>query len=119
MIRSLLYVPASAERFVARAHERGADAIILDLEDAIPPDGKEAARAHIAHQRMIGEGFDCLGKIRGELRHIVDDPLFAHDPDILERHGTSDRMAGIGEPVIEFIALFDQERRDAVADHRR
>jgi citrate lyase subunit beta/citryl-CoA lyase len=48
MIRSLLYVPASAERFVAKAHERGADAIILDLEDAIPPDGKEAARAALA-----------------------------------------------------------------------
>jgi len=48
MIRSLLYVPASAERFVAKAHQRGADAIILDLEDAIPPDDKEAARAALA-----------------------------------------------------------------------
>ena len=45
MIRSLLYVPASAERFVAKAHQRGADAIILDLEDAIPASGKDAARA--------------------------------------------------------------------------
>ena len=27
--RSLLYVPASEEKFVARAHERGADAVIL------------------------------------------------------------------------------------------
>ncbi|MBV8652205.1 MAG: CoA ester lyase [Alphaproteobacteria bacterium] len=44
MIRSLLYVPASAERFVAKAHQRGADAIILDLEDAIPANGKDAAR---------------------------------------------------------------------------
>jgi citrate lyase subunit beta/citryl-CoA lyase len=45
MIRSLLYVPAAAEKFVARAHERGADGIILDLEDSIPPSGKAAARA--------------------------------------------------------------------------
>ena len=45
MIRSLLYVPANAERFVARAHERGADAIILDLEDAVVPAEKPAARA--------------------------------------------------------------------------
>lgn len=44
----MLYVPASAGRFVAKAHERGADAIILDLEDAIPPDGKDAARAALA-----------------------------------------------------------------------
>jgi citrate lyase subunit beta / citryl-CoA lyase len=45
MIRSMLYVPANAERFVAKAHERGADAIILDLEDAVAPQEKPAARA--------------------------------------------------------------------------
>ena len=44
-IRSLLYVPVSSERFVAKAHERGADAIILDLEDAVAPARKAAARA--------------------------------------------------------------------------
>jgi citrate lyase subunit beta/citryl-CoA lyase len=48
VIRSLLYVPANAERFVARAHERGADAIILDLEDAVAPGDKPAARAALA-----------------------------------------------------------------------
>ncbi|HVY52666.1 MAG TPA: CoA ester lyase, partial [Devosia sp.] len=35
MLRSLLYVPAHSERFVGKAHERGADAIILDLEDSV------------------------------------------------------------------------------------
>ncbi len=48
MIRSLLYVPANAARFVARAHERGADAIILDLEDAVVPAEKDAARMALA-----------------------------------------------------------------------
>ena len=42
--RSLLYVPATAERFVAKAHTRGADVVILDLEDSIPPAEKQAAR---------------------------------------------------------------------------
>jgi citrate lyase subunit beta / citryl-CoA lyase len=46
-IRSLLYVPVSSERFVARAHERGADAIILDLEDGVAPAQKDAARASL------------------------------------------------------------------------
>ena len=46
--RSLLYVPATAERFVAKAADRGADGVILDLEDSIPPDGKAAARAALA-----------------------------------------------------------------------
>jgi citrate lyase subunit beta/citryl-CoA lyase len=48
MIRSLLYVPANSERFIAKAHERGADAIILDLEDAVAPADKPAARAALA-----------------------------------------------------------------------
>jgi citrate lyase subunit beta/citryl-CoA lyase len=48
VIRSLLYVPASSERFIAKAHERGADAIILDLEDAVVPAEKSAARARLA-----------------------------------------------------------------------
>jgi citrate lyase subunit beta/citryl-CoA lyase len=43
--RSLLYVPATAERFVAKAGQRGADVVILDLEDSIPPDQKDAARS--------------------------------------------------------------------------
>lgn len=43
-LRSLLYVPAHAERFIARAHERGADAIILDLEDAVPEADRDRAR---------------------------------------------------------------------------
>ena len=48
MIRSLLYVPANSERFIAKAHERGADAIILDLEDSVAPADKPAARAALA-----------------------------------------------------------------------
>src|SRR5688572_19321862 len=47
VIRSLLYVPASSERFVAKAAERGADAIILDLEDAVAPSEKVAARGKL------------------------------------------------------------------------
>jgi citrate lyase subunit beta/citryl-CoA lyase len=46
-IRSLLYVPVSSERFLAKAHERGADAIILDLEDAVAPARKDAARERL------------------------------------------------------------------------
>lgn len=47
-MRSLLYVPAHSERFVAKAHERGADAIILDLEDSVPEDTKDQARLGLA-----------------------------------------------------------------------
>ena len=47
-LRSLLYVPAHSDRFLAKAHERGADAIILDLEDAVPEVDKDRARDGLA-----------------------------------------------------------------------
>jgi len=57
LIRSLLYVPVSSERFLAKAHERGADAIILDLEDSVAPAQKDAARGRLAEAvPMAGRG---------------------------------------------------------------
>ena len=46
--RSLLFVPASRLDMVARAHERGADAVILDLEDGVAEANRPAARASLA-----------------------------------------------------------------------
>jgi citrate lyase beta subunit len=43
-IRSLLFVPASRAGAVAKARGAGADLVILDLEDAVKPEDKEAAR---------------------------------------------------------------------------
>jgi citrate lyase subunit beta/citryl-CoA lyase len=42
--RSKLYVPINRDKFVNTAWKRGADCIILDLEDSIPPEEKESAR---------------------------------------------------------------------------
>jgi citrate lyase subunit beta/citryl-CoA lyase len=42
--RSLLIMPVNVPAFVDRAYQRGADAIVLDLEDSIPPAEKERAR---------------------------------------------------------------------------
>lgn len=47
-MRSLLYVPAHSDRFVLKAHERGADAIILDLEDSVPLEDKPYARGGLS-----------------------------------------------------------------------
>ncbi|OYW09565.1 MAG: hypothetical protein B7Z53_02675, partial [Rhodospirillales bacterium 12-71-4] len=46
--RSMLYVPANVPRFVAKAPGAGADAVILDLEDSVPPAQKAAARDGLA-----------------------------------------------------------------------
>lgn len=54
-VRCLLFVPGDrADRF-AKAEASGADAAILDLEDAVAPERKDAARdAVIAHLRADG-----------------------------------------------------------------
>ncbi len=41
---TLLFVPADSERKLAKAADSGADALILDLEDAVAPERKPAAR---------------------------------------------------------------------------
>jgi citrate lyase subunit beta / citryl-CoA lyase len=48
LLRSLLFVPAIQPTMLARAAERGADAIVIDLEDSVPPNDKERARAAAA-----------------------------------------------------------------------
>jgi len=42
---ALLFLPASNPRAIAKARESAADLVILDLEDAVKPVDKEAARA--------------------------------------------------------------------------
>jgi len=47
-VRAALFVPVLEPRFFARAGERGAQALILDLEDAIAPSRKDEARRALA-----------------------------------------------------------------------
>lgn len=46
--RSLLYMPGSNARALEKGREIAADALILDLEDAVAPDAKEIARGQVA-----------------------------------------------------------------------
>ncbi|HMO29989.1 CoA ester lyase [Enterovirga sp.] len=68
--RSALFVPANVERFVAKATERGADALIIDLEDSIPLAQKEAARALVPG---IVERFRAKG--RSDVMVRINQPL--------------------------------------------
>ena len=52
--RSVLYMPGSNARALEKARTLAADALILDLEDAVAPDAKAAARAQIATALAVG-----------------------------------------------------------------
>lgn len=54
-MRSLLFVPGDSERKIAKGLICAADALILDLEDAVAPDRKAAAR-DLCRKTLMGTG---------------------------------------------------------------
>ena len=62
--RSLLYVPASSERMVAKAATRGADVLVLDLEDGVHPSQKDAARERLRESRAAAAAAGALVALR-------------------------------------------------------
>ncbi|MCI2395228.1 CoA ester lyase [Aliiroseovarius sediminis] len=60
--RSVLYIPGSKERALEKARGLPADAIIFDLEDAVAPDAKVAARATLKAELNKG-GYGNRAKI--------------------------------------------------------
>lgn len=73
--RSLMFVPVTAEKFVKTGADRGADAIILDLEDAVAPSQKERARTLIADAipQVNRNGADVLVRVNRPWRLLVRD----------------------------------------------
>lgn len=53
VLRSLLYVPGSRSEMLAKVPDLSADALVVDLEDAVAPQEKELARNRVreAHER--------------------------------------------------------------------
>ena len=92
--RSLLFVPVTSERFLAKAHTRGADAIILDLEDSILPANKAAARAalpaavpRVAQRRRRRRGAHQSAARPRRRRHRGVGHARRRRPDAAEGHG--------------------------------
>lgn len=73
--RSMLFVPAHREKFVSKAHEKSADAYILDLEDSVPAAEKQTAREGIvASAECVSQmGAAAIVRINQELRLAVRD----------------------------------------------
>lgn len=82
--RSALFIPGNRESWVESAHENGADVIVLDLEDSVPPDEKETARDIVAdnvadlhdegqrvHVRVNGHPNDTEGFTTHDLEAVV------------------------------------------------
>jgi citrate lyase subunit beta/citryl-CoA lyase len=83
--RSLLFVPITAKRFIDGAARRGADAIILDLEDSVAASEKERARTMVPEVAEIVSrgGADVVVRINRPLRLAVRDIEAAIGPGVL------------------------------------
>ena len=83
--RSLLFVPVTAKRFVDGAARRGADAIILDLEDSVATSEKDRARELLQESAEIVArgGADVVVRINRPLRLAVRDIEAAISPRVL------------------------------------
>ena len=105
--RSMLYVPATSEKFIEKAHERGADAIKIDLEDAVAPAEKPRARTLVrsAAKVVAKGGADVFVRINRPLRMAVDDLEASVWPEVqglvLPKVESSDHIGFLTEIITE------------------
>lgn len=73
--RTLLFLPALAERFIAGAHEKGTRTVMLDLEDLIPPEQKQAAREALpeAVASLRSRGLEVWIRLNNRPEHLWRD----------------------------------------------
>lgn len=99
--RSVLYMPSSNERALEKAKSIPCDALIFDLEDAVAPDAKAAARANAVAAARSGE----YGKREITIRcNGLDTPWGADD---LTAAATSE-AAAVVIPKVNSVAYLDE-----------
>ncbi|HEY0441988.1 MAG TPA: CoA ester lyase [Xanthobacteraceae bacterium] len=116
LLRSLLYVPGSRPDFLQKAAAAGADALVLDLEDSVPPAGKDEARRTVAA---------ALRQSAGRLTFIrINHPSLGQlekDLSVLAAHGDQAIMLPKVEQVEDVSevdrALTRIERDNGIAPH--
>ena len=111
-IRSILFLPASNPRAIAKARESAADLVVLDLEDAVKPEDKDMARAaavdavaddwpmpvaiRINGRRSEWYGLDLLAMAHSKAQFIVI-------PRAESKHELHDARSHSGRPVAAMI----------------
>jgi citrate lyase subunit beta/citryl-CoA lyase len=111
-VRSVLFLPASNSRAIAKAREAGADLVVLDLEDAVKPGDKDSARE--AAVDAVAEPWSMPVAIRvnsiGSEWHSLDLDAAARSkadfvviPRAISAHLVSNVREAVGKPVLAMI----------------
>jgi len=108
VIRSALFVPAHREGWVEKALAAGPDAIILDLEDAVPATEKEAARSLVGDAVAAVAAAGTMPIVRpgevGDLESCVVDGLGAL---LLPKIETTEDVRQYGHADVELIVTLE------------
>jgi citrate lyase subunit beta/citryl-CoA lyase len=111
--RSLMFVPVTAEKFVRTGADKGADAIILDLEDAVAPSQKERARTLIegAIPQVARNGADVVVRVNRPWRLLVRDLEAAVIPGVAALMLTKVDSPEHVQAVAEIVEELEAERK--------
>jgi citrate lyase subunit beta/citryl-CoA lyase len=95
--RSFLFVPGNRPDRFDKARRSGAHEVIVDLEDAVAPEEKDGARAHVANWERRNE---TIVRING-----CDSPWFNADMQMIGEQGVARVMLPKAEPAaVEMLA---------------
>lgn len=99
-LRSILFAPAVRPDFIAKLPERGADAVVIDCEDATPSGAKSEARSVVQSSvpGILGPQMQVFVRVNS-----VASPYF--EADIAE--GLVEGLAGIAVPKLESVAQIE------------
>ena len=111
----MLFVPADTDRFLAKAGQRGADALILDLEDAVAPTAKATARANLA---AFAPRLHTSTGVPIHVRVNNDAGLLAADLSAAIAAGADGLLVPKVESADQVLSLDDEIRRLEVQHHR-
>ena len=112
--RSVLYMPGSNARALEKAKTLAADGVILDLEDSVAPDAKEAARDQVCAAVKAG-GFgarEVFIRVNG-----VDTPWHADDLTAAA-HAAPDAILVPKVQTPETVELIGRRLLDMGTDHK-
>jgi len=110
-IRSQLFVPADRDDRLTAAFAAGADAVVADLEDFVPPERKDAARANVARllggltaaARFVRVNAPATGLLDADLEAIRDITL---DAVVLPK-ATVESVAAVSDLGVPVVAVIE------------
>lgn len=109
--RTLLFVPGHREEWLEQAPSRGADVVILDLEDSVPPDEKSQARSLVAEYVDVVAEQDQRVFVRPNGHPNAEVETFTRDIEAVASSG----LSGLLVPEVETPG--DVEKLETVLNH--